>query len=61
MLLQTHAEMIPVNDQACHIQLQDIINKKWNPVLDALEQAADSELDRQWCKDYLSAWHKQVI
>ena len=59
--LQTHAEMIPVNDQACHIQLQDIINKKWNPVLDALEQAADSELDRQWCKDYLSAWHKQVI
>ncbi len=58
--LQTHAEMIPVNDQAHHIQLQDIINKKWNPVLDTLEQAADSELDRQWCKDYLSDWHKQI-
>jgi hypothetical protein len=58
--LQTHAEMIPVNNQAHHIQLQDIINKKWNPVLDTLEQAADSELDRPWCINYLNTWHKQI-
>jgi hypothetical protein len=58
--LQTHAEMIPVNNQAHHIQLQDIINKKWNPVLDTLEQVANSELDKQWCIGYLDAWHKQI-
>jgi|TARA_R110000823_G_C15884025_1_gene495359 hypothetical protein len=59
--LQTHEELIPVNDQAHHVQLKDIINKNWNPVFNTLEQAANSVIDRQWCKEYLDAWHNQII
>ena len=58
--LQTHAEMIPVNYKAYHIQLRDIIDKNWKPVLDTLEQAAKSTIDRSWCTNYLNAWHRQI-
>ena len=58
---KTHEELIPVNDQAHHVQLKDIINKNWNPVFNTLEQAANSVIDRQWCKEYLDAWHNQII
>ena len=29
-------------------------------MLDTLEQAADSELDRPWCLNYLNTWHKTI-
>ncbi len=58
--LQTHAEMIPINEQAYHIHLNDIISKNWTTVLDTIEQAANGVLDRPWCINYLDAWHKQI-
>ena len=58
--LQTHAETYPINPVAYQIPLSQIITKKWDQVLDILEQATGSPLDRVWCTEYLTAWHKQI-
>ena len=58
---QTHEELIPINSQAYHIELHTVLNQEWNIVLEILENSVKTKLDRLWCKEYLDAWHNQII
>lgn len=58
--MQINEETYPIRQDAYHIVLSDIIECKWSTILDTLEKVVESPLDRSWCIEYLTAWHKQI-
>ncbi len=58
---QLAEETIIPNPVAHQIQLSWLLNQQWNILFDCLENAVKDSIDRAWCEQYLTAWHKKVF
>lgn len=55
------AENIQPNSRAHQIQLSWLLNQQWNILFDCLENAVNDRIDREWCEQYLTDWHKKTV
>lgn len=58
---QLAEENIQPNPNAHQMQLSWLLNKEWNLLFDCLEGAINDTIDRAWCEQYLTAWHKKTV
>ena len=58
---QLKEEMIVPDPTAHQIQLSWLLDQQWSKVFDVLENSINDKIDRIWCEQYLTAWHKKVF
>ena len=61
VLKQLKEENIILDPTAHQIQLSWLLGQQWSQVFDMLENAINDNIDRVWCEQYLTAWHKRVV
>ena len=58
---QIQEETIMPNRMGHQIQLSWLLDQQWSQVFDVLETSINDKIDRDWCEQYLIAWHKKVF
>lgn len=58
---QLKEENIIPNNFATQIQLSWLLTKEWGKIFDSLEGAINDTVDRTWCEQYLTSWHKKMV
>ena len=61
VLKQVKEETIIPDPTAHQIQLSWLLDQQWSQVFDVLENSINDKIDRVWCEQYLTAWHKRVL
>jgi hypothetical protein len=61
VIKQLKEETIIPSPSAHQIQLSWLLDQQWSQVFDMLENSINDRIDRVWCEQYMTAWHKKVF